>query len=353
MMSNRHELPAVDPRPPVTAPVRVAINGFGRIGRSVMRAALATPGVTIVAVNDLMPVALAAWLLRRDSTFGALRWNVTSVAGGLLVDGGRRTEVLNQPDRATLPWRDLGVDVIVEATRPRPDRRAAEAHLAAGARAVILPHFDADADATFVVGLNEDSYDPARHHVVSNGSCPVNCIGLVLDVLDGAFGVEAASSLTTHAYTTSQSLLDVSARSRLARAAALNIVPVEDPTVRHVGRVLPRLAGRVDGLVVRVPVPGGCLAGLAVRLRRAVTPGEVNAALRSSRFGALLEYSEAPLVSSDVLGSTASGIVDASLTRTVGPLCGVSAWFDNETAFAARTVDLCRTIGSSLRNSRG
>jgi len=335
--------------------VRVGVNGFGRIGRSFLRALLARPssGLEVVAVNDLTDAATNAHLLRRDSTQGALGVDVT-VEDGDLVVGGRRITVLAEREPKALPWGELGVDVVVESTGRFASRQAAAGHLDAGCAKVVVSAPVAGADVTVVVGVNDDAYDPSRHHVVSNASCTTNCFVPMVKVIDDAFGVVGGLMSTVHAVTNDQNLLDLAHKDlRRARAAAWNIVPTSTGAARATGLVLEQMAGRLDGSSLRVPVPVGSITDFVAVVGRAVTAEEVNAAFAAAAAGPLgrvLRYSEEPLVSSDVIGDPASCVFDAGLTMVVPlgddrTLVKAQGWYDNEWGYSNRLVDLVELVG--------
>jgi glyceraldehyde 3-phosphate dehydrogenase (phosphorylating) len=332
--------------------VRVGINGFGRIGRSVVRAVRAQDAdIVVVAANDIAPIEQMAHLLRFDSTYGRFPGDVRTVADGIEVDG-RLIRVLAEREPKALPWADLGVDVVVEATGRLRDRAAAAAHVDAGASYVVVSAPCKGADATFVVGVNDHTFDPGAHTVVSNASCTTNCLVPMVKVLDDAFGVERGLMTTVHAYTGDQMLVDGPHKDlRRARAAAVNIVPTSTGAARATSLVVESLAGRLDGTALRVPVPDGSVTDLVATLRRDVTPDEVNEAFRvaatAGPLAAVLEYSEEPLVSSDIVGSPASCTFDAPLTLAMGNLVKVLGWYDNEWGYANRLVDLAALIGAA------
>jgi glyceraldehyde 3-phosphate dehydrogenase len=325
---------------------RIAINGFGRIGRSVFRAAFGNDDLEIVAVNDLADPGTLAHLLRYDSTLGRFGHPVEARDSHLIVSG-RRIEVSALPKPAGLPWTDLGIDVVVEST----GRFTAEpaGHLAAGARKVLVSAPSKAADITIAYGVNHGDYDPARHDVVSNASCTTNGLAPVASVLDDLAGIEQGSMTTVHAYTQEQNLQDGPHRDlRRARAAGLNIAPTTTGAATAIGAVLPRLDGRLTGYSVRVPVPVGSLVELNAVVRRPVTAEEVNSAFEAAAAGPLrgvLEFSADPLVSSDITGNPASSIFDSLLTSAQGSLVKAVAWYDNEWGFANRVVDTLVLIG--------
>jgi len=333
--------------------VRVAINGFGRIGRTITRAALDRPGVRIVAVNDLVEPGLLAHLFRYDSVHGRLHQPVT-VDGDTLAVAGHAIQVLRESDPAALPWADLDIDVVVESTGVFTDGKKAAAHLTAGAKRVLIAAPATNEDVTVVLGVNADAYDGSQR-VISNASCTTNCAALLAKVLHDNFGVLRGLMNTAHAYTSDQRLHDVPHRDyRRARAAANNIIPTTTGAARAIGKALPSLAGRLDGLAMRVPVIDGSVVDLTVELARAVTVDEVNQAFRKAAGGelaGLLVYTEDPLVSSDIVGTPASCTFDASLTmvndRPDGPsVVKVIGWYDNEFGFSHRTLDLAELVGA-------
>jgi glyceraldehyde 3-phosphate dehydrogenase len=334
--------------------VRVGVNGFGRIGRSFLRAALAGgDGVEVVAVNDLAPAATNAHLLARDSTQGRLQAEVR-VEEGTLVVGERRIAVLAEREPAKIDWAGLGVQVVVESTGRFTTRDAAAQHLDGGAERVIVSAPASGVDATFVVGVNDSAFDPARHQVVSNASCTTNCVVPMAKVLDDAFGIRQGLMTTVHAYTNDQNLLDLVHKDlRRARAAAVNIVPSTTGAARATGLVLEHLKGRLDGQSLRVPVPVGSITDLTVVVGAEVDGAAVNEAFaRAASSGPLarvLDYSEEPLVSSDIVGSPASCTFDAPLTMALGldngtTLVKAFGWYDNEWGYSNRLVDLVRVV---------
>jgi glyceraldehyde 3-phosphate dehydrogenase len=329
---------------------RVGINGFGRIGRAVLRVARSRPGVEIVAINDLYANAQLAYLLRYDTVMGILDEEVGSEPGALILDG-RRIATTKEKSPGKIPWRDLGVDVVVESTGVFRTRESLQPHLDAGARRVVLtvPAKD-DIDAMIVMGVNDESLRP-EHRLVSNASCTTNCLAPVAKILDEAFGIEEGFMTTVHAYTNDQRLADVPHKDlRRSRAAAANIIPTTTGAARAVGKVLPGLRGRLDGMAMRVPVPDGSVIDLGCRLRRRVTATEVNAAVRAAAAGPLaryVEYSEAALVSSDIVGNSHSAIFDALSTGAAGDeFVKVLAWYDNEWGYSHRVVDLIERLAA-------
>ena len=333
--------------------VRIGINGFGRIGRQFVRAAKEQRAdMDIVAANDVAPLATMAHLLKYDSVLGTLAYDVQATDDGIMVDGDE-LRMLAEPDPKALPWDDLGVDIVVESTGRYTHRDKAAAHLDAGAQLVIVSAPATDADATFVVGVNDDTFDPTRHKVVSNASCTTNCFVPMVKVLDDAFGVEKGLMTTVHAYTGDQMLIDGPHKDlRRARSAAINIVPASTGAARATGLVLQAMKGRLDGTALRVPVPDGSITDFVGVLSRDVTVEAVNdafqAASESGPLAGVLVYSEEPLVSSDIVGSPASCTLDSKLTMTAGNLVKVLGWYDNEWGYSHRLVDLVRIAGAKL-----
>jgi glyceraldehyde 3-phosphate dehydrogenase len=331
--------------------IRVGINGFGRIGRNLFRAAKkAGADIDFVAVNDLGSVDTMAHLLKYDSVLGRLPYEVQAADDGIKVDGDT-LKVLAVRDPKELPWGDLGVDVVVESTGIFTSREKAAFHLEGGAPFVIVSAPSSGADATFVMGVNDDTFDAAAHKVVSNASCTTNCFVPMVKVLDDAFGVESGLMTTIHAYTGDQSLVDgPHSDLRRARAAAINLIPSSTGAARATGLVLQSMQGKLDGQSIRVPVPDGSLTDFTGVLGREVTVDEVNeayaAAAESGRLADVLEYSTAPLVSSDIVGSPASCTFDSQLTQTIGSLVKVFGWYDNEWGYSNRLVDLVKVVGA-------
>ena len=330
--------------------IRVAINGFGRIGRNFLRAAKKSgAAIDIVAVNDLTTVNALAHLLKYDSVHGVLAHEVKQSKSGITVDGDEFL-VLAERDPSNLPWRDLGIDIVVESTGFFTDRAKAATHIEAGAKRVVVSAPSAGADATFVMGVNEDTFDPKKHFVVSNASCTTNCFVPMVKVLDDAFGIERGLMTTVHAYTGDQMLVDgPHSDLRRARAAALNITPSSTGAARATGLVLEAMKGRLDGQSLRVPVADGSITDFTGVLKRDVTADEVNAAFKAAakkgRLSKVLTYSDEPLVSSDIVGSPASCTFDSGLTQSIGNLVKVFGWYDNEWGYSNRLVDLVALIG--------
>ena len=345
MMEDRHD-------EEMRVVTRVGINGFGRIGRLYLRASLSNPNIEVVAINDLTPPATNAHLLKYDSTQGRLDLPVTVGDDGMTV-GTETIKVLAERDPAALPWGELNVDVVIESTGRFTTREAAAAHLSAGARKVIISAPASDADATFVVGVNEKSYDPATHHIVSNASCTTNCFVPMVKVLDDAFGIDAGLMTTVHAYTNDQNLLDLTHHDlRRARAAGGNIVPSSTGAARATSLVLSAMKGRLDGTSLRVPIPDGSITDFTA-IVRSTTVEEINAAFRAAAEGPLkgvLVYTEDPIVSSDIVGSPASCTFDSLMTMVQRidddkSLVKIFGWYDNEWGYSNRLVDLTSFIG--------
>jgi len=324
--------------------LRVGINGFGRIGRQVVRAAVERGApLEFVAVNDITDAGTLAHLLRYDSVHR--QWDKAGkVADGRLDVSGRTIQVLSEKDPSRLPWKALGVEVVLEATGKFTDREGGAQHLAAGARGVLISAPAKGVDLTFVLGVNDRLFDPRKHAVVSIGSCTTNCLAPVAKVLNDAFGIEHGLMTTIHAYTNDQRILDLPHKDlRRARAAAVNLIPTSTGAAQAIGEVLPELKGRLDGIAVRAPVMDGSLTDLVCRVRRPATREAINAAMKAAAEGPLrgiLEYCEDPIVSSDVIGNPHSAVFDALLTTVLdGSLVKVLAWYDNEWGFSSRVVD--------------
>ena len=332
--------------------VRIAINGFGRTGRATMRAVARNRhrDVEVVAVNDLASPQALARLLARDSVHGRLPATV-EVDGDVVTVAGRPTRFVSSPDTENLPWKELEVDVVIDATGRHTNRADAAQHLTAGARRVIISAPAKDVDATLVMGVNDESFDPERHFVVSNASCTTNCLAVMAKVLDDAAGIEDGLMSTVHAYTGDQRLVDALHKdARRGRAAAVNIVPTTTGAARATGLVLPHVEGHLDGLALRVPVPDGSLTDLVAVVHHPLTADEVNAAYAQAASGALagvLEYADEPLVSTDIVGSTASCVFDPELTMVRGRLVKVLGWYDNEMGYSSRLVDLAAKLGAA------
>jgi glyceraldehyde 3-phosphate dehydrogenase len=332
--------------------IRVGVNGFGRIGRNFLRAARAAGGdVVVVGVNDLVPTATNAHLLKYDSTHGTLDAEVGHTDDSITVDG-HTIKVFAERDPKALPWGDLGVDVVVESTGVFTSRDKAAAHIDAGAPRVVISAPSGDADATFVVGVNDDTFDPAAHTVVSNASCTTNCIVPMVKVLDDAFGLEKGLMTTVHASTNDQNLLDLAHKDlRRGRAASDNIVPPATGAARATSLVLASMKGRLDGSALRVPVIDGSITDLTGILGREVTAEEVNEAFRAAAttgpLAKVVVYTDEPIVSSDIVGCPASCTFDSLLTMAMGSMVKVFGWYDNEWGYSSRLVDLARIVGAA------
>jgi glyceraldehyde 3-phosphate dehydrogenase len=326
--------------------VKVGINGFGRIGRNIMRAALGHKEIDFVAVNDLTNAATLAHLLKYDSVLGNLQATIEVQGDGIAVDGDQ-FKVLSVRDPAQLPWKDLGVDIVMESTGLFTDRDAAAKHIAAGAKRVIITAPAKKPDVTVVMGVNHDTYDPAKHQIISNASCTTNCLAPAAKVLHEKFGIKKGWMTTVHAYTNDQNLLDLPHKDlRRARAAAVSIIPTTTGAAKAVSEVLPALKGRLDGIAMRVPTPNVSLVDLVALLDRQTNAAEVNAALKAASDGPLrniMQFSEDPLVSIDFRGNAHSSIIDADYTKVMdGDFVKVLAWYDNEWGYSSRCVDLLR-----------
>lgn len=335
--------------------IRVGINGFGRIGRQVLRAAKET-GVSdldFVAVNDLTDTKTLAHLFKYDSVHGMFDGTVESKEGAVVIDGDE-VKVLSEKDPAALPWKSLGVDIVLESTGRFTDARDARKHIDAGARKVIISAPAKGEDLTVVLGVNADKYDPARHSIISNASCTTNCLVPMVKVIRDRFGFKHGSMVTIHSYTNDQSILDLPHKDlRRARAAAVSMIPTTTGAAKATSLVIPELKGKIDGTAIRVPTPDVSFTVLAVEVERATSREEVNAAFREAAeqgsLEGILAYSEEELVSVDYIGNPHSCILDAKSTNVVdGTLVNVSGWYDNEWGYASRCVDLLRFIGARL-----
>ncbi len=331
--------------------VRVGINGFGRIGMLVAKAAMRRGDVEIVAVNDLAPMEGLALLFKRDSTHGIWDEDV-SMNGTIMRIGEREIKTFSERDPAQIPWGDVGADVVVESTGVFTDRDGAAKHLEGGAKKVIISAPAKGVDATFVYKVNHESYDPEAHQVVSNASCTTNCIIPMIKVLQDNFGIESGYMTTVHAYTNDQSLLDAAHKDpRRARSAPNNIVPASTGAARTAAVIYPELQGKVDGMAMRVPVLDGSITDFVAQLSRDASVEDVNGAFQRAATGELqdiLEYSDAPLASSDIIGNPASCVFDSKLTMSNGRTVKVLGWYDNEWGYSSRTVDLAAFIGGQL-----
>ena len=328
--------------------IKVGINGFGRIGRNIMRAALAHHDVDVVAVNDITDAATLAHLLKYDSVLGNLAVPV-SATGDTITVGSDQFKVLAEKDPGRLPWKDLGVDIVFESTGKFTNRDDAAKHLAAGARKVIITAPATNPDVTVVLGVNDGDYDAAKHHIVSNASCTTNCVAPLAKVLHESFGFNKAWMTTVHAYTNDQNLLDLPHKDlRRARAAALSIIPTTTGAAKAVGEVMPALKGRIDGISMRVPTPNVSVVDLVAILDKKVTAEEVNAALKGAADGAMkgvMQFVTDQLVSIDFRGNPHSTIIDAAYTKVLdGDFVKVMAWYDNEWGYSNRCVDLLKKL---------
>ncbi|HTR90733.1 MAG TPA: type I glyceraldehyde-3-phosphate dehydrogenase [Trebonia sp.] len=330
---------------------RVGVNGFGRIGRAFVRLAMERGDLEVVAINDIADARTLAHLLEFDSTYGRFGRKVELADHALLV-GGRRIAVFAERDPAAIDWGALGADIVVESTGKFRSREAAAVHLKGGARKVLISAPGKGADLTVVLGVNQGAYDPLVHHVISNASCTTNCVAPMVKVLHDAFGVERGYMTTIHAYTGDQMLLDGPHKDlRRARSAAANIVPTTTGAARATGEVIPALAGKLDGVAVRVPVEDGSLTDLAVVVSTPVTALAVNEAFAAAAAGPLagiVRYSTDPIVSRDIIGDAASCVFDSPLTAAAGTLVKVFGWYDNEWGYTSRLADLAVLVGSQL-----
>ncbi len=332
-------------------PIKVAINGFGRIGRNLIRCSHKNPEIEYVGVNDLTNPETLAHLLKYDSVLGRFGGSVEVKDGNIIVQG-KSIKVLSEKDPGKLNWSDLGAQVVVESTGLFTDAEKAKAHLKGSVKKVIISAPGKNADGTFCIGVNINNYDPAKHHIISNASCTTNCLAPVAKVLDDNFGIESGFMTTIHSYTNDQNLLDLPHKDlRRARAAAINMVPSSTGAAKAIGLVLPNLAGRLDGIAIRVPTPNVSLVDLVVVSRAKASKEEVNLAFKAASEGALkgiLGYSEEPLVSSDYMHSPFSSVVDALETKVNGNLIKALAWYDNEWGYSMRLFDLVCYVGCRL-----
>jgi glyceraldehyde 3-phosphate dehydrogenase len=332
--------------------VRVGVNGFGRIGRVFFRTALETRDIEVVGVNDLADAKTLAHLLKHDSVHGTLRAEVTAKGEAIFVDG-REIRVCALKDPATLPWRDLGVDVVVESTGVFRDTATASKHLQAGAKKVIITAPAKDPDATIVLGVNEQTYEPTRHRIISNASCTTNCLATTAKVLDDGFGIKRGFASTVHSYTNDQNVHDFPDRDlRRARAAAVSMIPTTTGAATAVGLVLPKLKGKLDGIAIRVPTINVSVVDLVAELERPASVAAVNDAFReaaSGRLRGILDVCDEELVSSDFNGNPHSSIIDLPSTAAIeGTLVKVLAWYDNEWGYASRVRDLIQFVATTL-----
>ena len=332
--------------------VKVGINGFGRIGRNFFRAALTQKAdIDIVGVNDLTDIATLAHLLKYDSILGRLGLPVSFTENSITVDG-KTFAVTAERDPANLPWATLGAEIVIESTGHFTKAADAGKHIAAGAKKVIISAPASDEDVTIVMGVNHETYDPSKHHIISNASCTTNCLAPMAKVLVEEFGVVKGLMTTIHAYTNDQVILDFPHKDlRRARGAATNLIPTTTGAAKAISLVIPSLKGKLDGYAMRVPVPTGSATDLTVELEREVTKAEVNAAMKKWADGPLkgfLTYTEDPIVSSDIVTDPASCIFDASLTIVIGNTVKVLGWYDNEWGYSNRLVDLIQHVGTTL-----
>jgi glyceraldehyde 3-phosphate dehydrogenase len=328
--------------------IKVGINGFGRIGRNIMRAAQAHPDVDVVAVNDITDTATLAHLLKYDSILGNLTVPV-SASGDCIKVGSDQFKVFAQKDPAQLPWKDLGVEVVFESTGRFTKREDAAKHITAGARKVIITAPATNPDVTLVLGVNDGDYDKSKHQIISNASCTTNCLAPLAKIVHEAFGIRKAWMTTVHAYTNDQNLLDLPHKDlRRARAAAMSIIPTTTGAAKAVGEVLPALKGKVDGISMRVPTPNVSVVDLVALVDKKTTTEEVNAALQAASNGPLkgiMEFVTEPLVSIDFRGNPHSSIIDAAYTKVMdGDFVKVMAWYDNEWGYSSRCVDLLKKL---------
>ncbi len=332
--------------------VKVGINGFGRIGRNYFRAAKALGSdLDFVAVNDITDAGTLAHLLKYDSVLGVLDSDIKASDDRISVDGDD-LKVISERDPGSLPWKELGAEIVIESTGLFTDRESAEKHLTAGAQKVIVSAPAKGEDITIVLGVNDQDYDPAAHHVISNASCTTNCVVPMASVVDRAFGIDRALMTTCHAYTNDQNLLDLPHRDlRRARAAAINIVPASTGAAKATSLAIPKLKGRMDGMAFRVPVPDGSVTDLVCILERDATVDQVNEAFRTAaegRLEGLLKYTEDPVVSSDVVGDPHSCVFDSALTMAIGNMVKVVGWYDNEWGYSNRLVQLTELVAAKL-----
>ncbi|MGE3260540.1 MAG: type I glyceraldehyde-3-phosphate dehydrogenase [Bacteriovoracia bacterium] len=330
--------------------MRIAINGFGRIGRKAMRLAIER-GLDVVAINSLSPVETDAHLLRYDSVHGPWKETV-EVKGHEMFIRGKKIHIAEERDPAKLPWKEWGIDVVLECTGAFTDREKAAAHLTAGAKKVIISAPSKDADANICIGINEEAYDGSKHHVISNASCTTNALAPVAKVLNDSYGIVKGVMTTIHSYTNDQNVLDLPHKDpRRARAAAINMIPTSTGAAKAIGLVLPTLKGKLDGLAIRVPTPNVSLVDLTVELAKPASKEEVNKVMKAAADGAMkkiFRYSAEPLVSTDFNGDTHSSIFDSELTMANGNMVKVMTWYDNESGYSARLLDLAVLVGKGL-----
>ncbi len=330
--------------------VRVAINGFGRIGRNIYRAGMNERDIEFVAINDLTDTETLGHLLKYDSILGELKAKVETKENCLAVNG-KKTQVLSQKDPSALPWKDLGVNIVIEATGIFRDKKGASRHLSAGAKKVLITAPASGDDITIIVGINENDYDPKKHHIISCASCTTNCLAPITKVIMDNFGIKRGLMTTIHSYTNDQVILDFPHEDlRRARAAALSMIPTTTGAATAIFKILPKLKGKMDGLAIRVPTPNVSLVDLVAEVEKDVTVEIVNGALKKAAEGELnkyIEYCELPLVSTDFNGNSHSAIVDADFTRVVeNRMVKVLAWYDNEWGYSCRVIDLLKHIAT-------
>lgn len=328
--------------------VRIGINGFGRIGRMFCKAAIDDPDIEIVAINDLGDIESLAHLYKYDSVYGMADEEV-SVSGNTFKLDEQAIEVLSETDPSKLKWKELGIDVVVESTGVFVDRKNAQKHLDAGAKKVIISAPAIDPDITVVLGVNEGEYDPDKHNIISNASCTTNCLAPVMKILMDNFGVEKGFLSTIHAYTNDQRILDLPHKDlRRARAAAINIIPTSTGAAKAIGLVIPELKGKMDGVAFRAPVPVGSVCDIVCTLEKTVPVSDINTIFKEAadadRLKDILEYTEDPIVSSDVIGNPYSAIFDSLGTMAIGNMVKIIAWYDNEWGYSNRLVDLAKTV---------
>lgn len=324
---------------------KLAINGFGRIGRLFLRAAAKQGAdIDVVAINDLTDAGTMAHLLKYDSVHGVWPGEVGHTDDELIFEG-KKIKFLSIPDVKMLPWREMGVDIVLECTGRCADRATATEHLDQGAKKVVISAPAKDADLTVVMGVNDGEYDASRHHILSNASCTTNCLAPIVKVLQDSFGLESGFMTTVHAYTNDQRILDLPHKDlRRARAAAVSVIPTSTGAARAIGVVIPALKGKLDGYALRVPVPDGSIVDLVATLDRAVTVEEINAAMKAAAEGPMkgvLRYTDEPIVSADIVGDPHSSIFDSALTMAMGKQVKIVSWYDNEWGYSNRMVDLC------------
>jgi len=333
--------------------VKIGINGFGRIGRNVFRAGINSPEFEIVAVNDITDTKTLGYLLKYDSVVGNFSGTVEVKESSLIVNG-KTLKTLSEKDHTKLPWKELGVDIVIESTglKQFTDADAAKQHLTNGAKKVIISAPAKSPDVTIAMGVNDNVYDPAKHHIISNASCTTNCLAPVAKVLMQNFGIKKGMMTTVHSYTNDQKLLDLPHSDlRRARAAAINMIPTSTGAAKAIGLVIPELKGKMDGVAIRVPTPNVSLVDLVIESEKPATKEAVNAAFKAAADGPLkhiLEYTEMPLVSSDFKGNPHSAILDAGLTYAMDTMIKVGAWYDNEWGYSCRVIDLTKKIISLL-----